>query len=409
MVMLAVLPQAASAQIAGGSVVKEGDALLIAMPSAVEGRFLTVSDPRVHIARDEEDDHLIRLTPAPARAVEVRALSRDGHATVMTVDASGILSSTGRDPGAAVVGRGLLLAALCLLLGMAVVRRVVVERGLSDPIRPPGTRPESAPIHRGDLDLPGAAWTLIGALGVLGGVAVVATTLRRLETGGTSALSFLLDTRMGIVLVVQMVAVLISCALLRRRSAGSAAVAAWVAGLTGLALLASSLGGHATAGSDAVLGFVFDGVHTLASAVWLGGLVALAVAIGRGTSGDGPRLPALAAVVVRFSALALICVAAIVVTGVYRALAELPSVSSLTDTGYGVALLVKLAVFALMLVVAAYNRFVIHPRLERAALGLAEDDRGAAVLLRRSVRVEITLAVVVLAVVAVLVATTPPM
>ncbi len=410
LVMLAVLPGAASAQVAGASVVQEGDALLVAMPSAVEGRFLRVSDPRIHIARDREDDHLVRLTPAPARPVEVRALSRDGHATVVTVDASGILSSTGRDPGTVIAGRGLLIAALCLLLGVVVVRRVVVERGLSDPIRPPGTRrSEPDPRRIRGIDLPTELWTVVGALGVLGGVAVMASTLRRLETGGPSAaVSFLLRTRPGLALLVQMVAVVVSCAVMRRGWAGSAPVTRLVTGVTAVALLASSLAGHATAGSDAVLGFAFDGVHTLASAVWLGGLVALAAAVGGGTSHEGPDLAGLASVVVRFSALALVCVAAIVVTGVYRALAEIPSVSSLTDTDYGVALLMKIGVFGLMLIVAAYNRFVIHPRLERAALGLADDDRGATALLRRSVRVEIALAIVVLAVVAVLVATTPP-
>ena len=81
----------------------------------------------------------------------------------------------------------------------------------------------------------------------------------------------------------------------------------------------------------------------------------------------------------------------LVVTGVYRALAELPSLASLWTTSYGVALLVKLIVFAVMLVLAAWNRLALHPRLERAALGLGSagpgDGMGA---LRSSVRAEVS-------------------
>ena len=102
-------------------------------------------------------------------------------------------------------------------------------------------------------------------------------------------------------------------------------------------------------------------------------------------------------------------VVVLVITGVYRALAELPSLSALWSTAYGVTLLVKLAIFTAMLGVAAWNRLVLHPRLERTALGLrdeaADDGVGA---LRASVRAEIVLAVLVMAAVAVLVGIVPP-
>ena len=114
-----------------------------------------------------------------------------------------------------------------------------------------------------------------------------------------------------------------------------------------------------------------------------------------------------AAVVVRFSALALTAVALLVVTGVYRALAEV-SVDDLLDTGYGRALLVKLGLFVVLLAGGAYNRMVVHPRLERAALGLDPDDRGAAAALRVSVRAELAVAAALMVSVAVLVSLAPP-
>ena len=97
-----------------------------------------------------------------------------------------------------------------------------------------------------------------------------------------------------------------------------------------------------------------------------------------------------AAVIVRFSAVAVVAVVVLVVTGIYRALAELPSFDALWTTDYGLALLAKLVVFAVMLALAAWNRLVLHPRVERAALGLAgpADGDGESAL-RASVRAEV--------------------
>jgi copper transport protein len=84
------------------------------------------------------------------------------------------------------------------------------------------------------------------------------------------------------------------------------------------------------------------------------------------------------------------------------------SLGELTGTAYGRALLVKLGLFGVLLVGGAYNRFVIHPRLERAALGLDPDDRGAGASLRLSVRAELAVAALLLVAVAVLVSLAPP-
>ena len=84
------------------------------------------------------------------------------------------------------------------------------------------------------------------------------------------------------------------------------------------------------------------------------------------------------------------------------------SVGELASTAYGRALLVKLGLFAVLLLGGAYNRMIVHPRLERAALGLDPSDRGAAAALRVSVRAELVLAAVLLVSVAVLVSLPPP-
>ncbi len=175
------------------------------------------------------------------------------------------------------------------------------------------------------------------------------------------------------------------------------------------AMWAVSDAGHAATGGDATLNVAIDLIHQLATAAWLGGLVGLAgraIPAARGLP-EADRVRLAAAVVVRVSALALTAVALLVVTGVYRALAEV-SVDDLLDTGYGRALLVKLGLFAVLLVGGAYNRMVVHPRLERAALGLDPGDRGAAAALRVSGRAELALAAALMVSVAVLVSLAPP-
>jgi putative copper export protein len=174
--------------------------------------------------------------------------------------------------------------------------------------------------------------------------------------------------------------------------------------------VAISWAGHASSGGDRTANIAIDALHNAATAAWLGGLLGLAVlAIPAVRSLPGEdRVRLAAGVVVRFSALALVAVSLLVVTGVYRALAELPSAGEIADSSYGRALLVKLGLFAVLLVGGAYNRLVLHPRLERAALGLDLDDRGAADALRASVRAELAVAGVLLVSVAVLISLPPP-
>ena len=176
------------------------------------------------------------------------------------------------------------------------------------------------------------------------------------------------------------------------------------------ALVAISWAGHASSGGDRTANIVIDAIHNLATAAWLGGLLGLAVlalpAVRALPEPDRARLGA--GIVVRFSALAL--------DGRGRAGGDrrLPGPRRAgagggdADSGYGRALLVKLGLFAVLLGGGAYNRLVAHPRLERAALGLDPDDRGAAAALRVSVRAELALAAALMVSVAVLVSLPPP-
>ena len=70
-------------------------------------------------------------------------------------------------------------------------------------------------------------------------------------------------------------------------------------------------------------------------------------------------------------------------------------------------LVIKLGIFGLMLAAGGYSRIILHPRLERAALGLDPGDRGASRALRTSLRVELGMALALMMTVAALLAMTP--
>jgi putative copper export protein len=62
-----------------------------------------------------------------------------------------------------------------------------------------------------------------------------------------------------------------------------------------------------------------------------------------------------------------------------------------------------------MVVLAAWNRFALHPRLERDALGISPGGISALAALRTSIRAEVVLAALVMVSVAVLVSIPPPL
>ncbi len=131
-----------------------------------------------------------------------------------------------------------------------------------------------------------------------------------------------------------------------------------------------------------------DLVHLIAASVWIGGLAGLLLLAATAlTTLAGPQSRrVLAAVVPRFSVLAGLSVATLVVTGVYSAWAQVTIVEALASP-YGVALLAKIALVAGLLLLAAVNLLWVRPRL-------AGDD-SAARWLRRLVTAEVIVAVLV--------------
>jgi putative copper export protein len=160
-------------------------------------------------------------------------------------------------------------------------------------------------------------------------------------------------------------------------------------------LLTSALTSHGAAlAGAAVLGIAVDWLHIVGATGWVGGLIALlaCLALLRGQRGSHEQL---GRVVGRFGRFAIVPSSAVLLSGVLQSGLELGSWSALTATLYGQLVLVKLGLLLAMLLVAGFNEWQIR-RTAAAALGL-----------RRGVRFELGLGVVVLAVAAVLSGTPP--
>ncbi|MEA2514325.1 MAG: copper transport protein [Thermomicrobiales bacterium] len=153
--------------------------------------------------------------------------------------------------------------------------------------------------------------------------------------------------------------------IVRSRSGSSGRT--WGAGIAfGAAMLLSvPFAGHAAGEPNRVLAVATDWFHLAAAAVWLGGLVYLLaslVALRRCEDGDAGALAA--KLVGRFSILALATVAVLLATGLGNTAFHVTGPRALRDQDYGIALLAKHAVVALVLIAAAVNLLVNKPRLQ---------------------------------------------
>jgi copper transport protein len=172
-------------------------------------------------------------------------------------------------------------------------------------------------------------------------------------------------------------------------------------GVAGLTLLASQ--GHASQAPLAPLSVAADAAHLTAAAIWIGGLLCLAAVLLRAPRAlpeAGRRLAS--ATLKRFSSIALWLVAIVAVTGLARLAGELSSPAQLWSTAYGRSIMLKSTLLLPILVLAVRNRRLVAT----LAAGLAP----SAARLRavgRTVQMELTFAIAIVAVAALLVAEIP--
>ena len=169
----------------------------------------------------------------------------------------------------------------------------------------------------------------------------------------------------------------------------------------GLALVGPAIVGHTRAYEPVPLLVVTDVLHLAAGSVWLGGLIGLGLSL-RLLAG---REQVAAETLARFSVVAGGLVLAVAGSGAILAWRILGSWSGFVDTRYGVLLLVKLGLVALVVAAGAWNRYVLLPRVRRGAG--PEDGVGTTGLVARAVTVEALVLVAVLGVTGVLVGQPP--
>ena len=120
--------------------------------------------------------------------------------------------------------------------------------------------------------------------------------------------------------------------------------------------------GHTVSKGFRPLHALVNSVHVAAGAVWVGGVVAIAVVVwSRYQSHEPMRVVEL---VVRFSKIATIALASVVVAGGVMAFLVLDSFGELTGTPWGKILLLKTAAVGLAMAGGAYNHFRLLPSLE---------------------------------------------
>lgn len=246
----------------------------------------------------------------------------------------------------------------------------------------------------------GASARLIAGLAAGGAVLTMAQFLSTAlgMVGGDAAaldaemLRFIaLDTNMGLASVARTV-LLVATALLASLS-GVGGISAKMLAVAAVASLAWA--GHAGAneGGLGLLHRTADIFHLLAAAIWIGTLALLLAACTRPSVSRKRLIAALR----NFAKVGTLMVAILIVTGLVNlwAIAGFEAFFALPESNYGKVLLLKLFLFVVMLAFAALNRWRFVPILER-------DPRTTTKVLKRSMAIEICLALAILLAVALL-------
>lgn len=182
---------------------------------------------------------------------------------------------------------------------------------------------------------------------------------------------------------------------------GRAAGAPLAAVATLLLAFTPALASHAKSSPRfATAAVIADGLHVIGAGGWLGTLaVLIAAGFPAAFTLGAMRREAVAALVRAFSPIALWFAVVIAITGTFAAWLHLQSFDALWNSPYGHVLLWKLATLALVAGTGAYNWKRVLPTL---------GTDHAAARINRSARAELIVAVVVVLISAILVATPTP-
>ncbi|MCB2109293.1 MAG: copper resistance protein CopC [Rhodobacteraceae bacterium] len=153
--------------------------------------------------------------------------------------------------------------------------------------------------------------------------------------------------------------------------------------------------GHAATAPPVWVMAPMVGVHLVCAAFWLGALYPLF----RTTFGGDVAVSA--GMMTQFSTRAVWTVSALLLSGIVITFFQVREISNMTGTDYGVSLIRKLVLFAIIMAIAAYNKVVLTPKLEKG-------DAGAMASIRKSIRIEYIVYVLILGAAMTLTMTIPP-
>ena len=234
---------------------------------------------------------------------------------------------------------------------------------------------------------------LLGLLGLLATTTAQATGMAENAWRPGAWLELLQKTRIGLIWTVRaaLALILFGVALYVRFSSRARWQYVLCATVAALTLAAGSLASHSAADELSVKSVLPYALHIVLASVWFGGLPAfltiLFAATGKRSHEDADRSGI--QTLKHFSAMALPVMIAVVATGIIVADRMVDtSYASLVATSYGWFLNTKLALLAVILMIAARARLVWLPSLGQSEDVAAAGGRG----LRRWVTVEVVLA-----------------
>jgi len=210
----------------------------------------------------------------------------------------------------------------------------------------------------------------------------------------------LFSTRFGHVWIARLALIAVAIVALFRERLRGAPVAAALAANGALAMNAAAGHAGAATGLDGAIQLGGDMLHLLAAGAWLGGLLPFAWTMTRYLRVADADFGEAYEATQRFSILGLVCVGVILATGSINSWFLVGSVPALIGTDYGQLLLVKIALFLVIVAVAAVNRLRLTPLVR-------DGSRKGLLALRRNAVIETVLGAAIIAIVAVL-GTLPP-
>jgi copper transport protein len=351
----------------------KGEVVEIDLPSLANGSY--VVDWRVVSA----DSH-------PVHAAFTFQIGPDSNLASGLLDEIISSSHTGKTASVGLtISRSLVTASIAIVFGGLLIC------GLG--IVPFGRR------QRTVIAIAGAVGALAGLLAMPLEVGYTAGRSLGVITDG-SAWRAVFDTTIGVAWVLRAATIALVAAVLlptHARSRGWWWQPFLVVGLVVVGI-ASAYGGHGATGRWHYLGVLVTMLHVTSMAVWIGGLAMLVLSFAT-VEREG---------VERFSSIAFLAVASVVVTGTIQGLRQVGSIDGLTGTSYGKLLIWKLIAVAAVLVVASVARASTHGRL--ALTGASVGAAGAGFdrpRLRRAITIEAVLAVAVIIVTSFLMAANP--